>query len=157
MEKNVRSGFVDTRSPESGEDPVWQGRPSQLENLGAYVLCLLTFFLVVPIFLGFWRYLETRCTRYEITPDTLRISQGVLSRRTDLLELYRIKDLVLLEPFVLRIFSLSNIAIHTSDRTSRVVTLRALRRGRELIERIRSSVEDLRDKKGIRELDVGSA
>ena len=38
------------------------------------------------------RYLETRFTRFEITSERIRITTGVLSRRMEELELYRVKD-----------------------------------------------------------------
>jgi hypothetical protein len=75
-------------------------------------------------------------------------------RRTDELELYRVKDTELIEPFYLRIFALGNVVMHTSDRTTPRLVIPAIPDSREVRERIRGQVEAVRKRRGVRELDV---
>ena len=58
--------------------------------------------LVVP----FWKWLVVRCTEMTLTNQRLKIRSGVFSRKTNELELYRVKDTTLDEPFILRLVSL---------------------------------------------------
>src|SRR5581483_3197507 len=98
------------------EEKVWEGSPSQKKNMGIFIACGLTFWLVVPIFIGFWKWLYTRSQRYDVTSERLCITSGIFSKRTEELELYRVRDITLIEPFSLRMFSLGNIELWTTDR-----------------------------------------
>jgi uncharacterized membrane protein YdbT with pleckstrin-like domain len=139
---------------DAGEERiVWSGRPSQVLNLPAFLLCGLLCWLVIPIFIGLWKWLVLRFTEYEITSERLRINTGVLSRSSDELELYRVKDTRFEQPFWLRIFGLGNVVLSSSDRTDPVITLTAIPGGREVREKLRNQVERLRVRKGVREID----
>ena len=70
------------------EHEVWQGAPSQWQNLGWWLSCAL----ILPIPYALWRWLVVRNTRYVLTDQRLKSSRGVFNRVTDDLELYRIKD-----------------------------------------------------------------
>ena len=136
------------------EKILWEGSPSQVTNLGVYVLCALTFFLVIPVFYAIWRWIETRCYRYTVSDQRIRLTQGVFSKQTDSLELYRVKDVVLLEPFWLRLFGLGNIELRTSDVSSPLQTLRAVPQPAVLREQLLNASEARRDAKRVRELDI---
>jgi len=156
------------------EKPVWQGNPSQLLNLHVFLMCLLLggvlifgaiYFreklgapwpyvigalALIPFGVAIARYLQTKFWRYELTSERLRIRRGVLSRRTDEIELYRVKDYVLSEPFVLRMFGLGDIVLTTTDDANRTVLLKAVRRPTSLRDEIRKHVEVRRQVKGVR-------
>ena len=131
----------------------WEGRPSQITNLLLFIVCALTFWAVLPIFVGLWKWLVVRFTNYQLTTERLTIATGVLSRRTEELELYRVKDTAFAQPFFLRIFGLGNVILRTSDRSHPVVVLKAIHDGKMLRENIRGYVEKMRDVKKVRELD----
>ena len=131
------------------ESVVWQGRPSQILNLPIFLLCVL----IVPIPIAFWRWLTLRCTSYVLTSERLRITTGVFSRRSEELELYRVKDLTVEQPFFQRLFGLGRLILHTSDRTNPTVVLPAISDVQELRDTVRGRVEPLRATKGVREID----
>jgi uncharacterized membrane protein YdbT with pleckstrin-like domain len=136
------------------ENIIWEGSPSQVTNLGLYLLCAVLFFLVVPIFYAIWRWIVTRCLRYSVTDQRVRVTEGVFNKRTDSLELYRVKDVVLLEPFGLRLFGLGNIELRTSDMNTPLLVLRAVPTAQSLREKILIATEARRQARGVRELDV---
>ena len=141
-------------TPSQAETPVWEGSPSQITNFWTYLLCLLTCVLVVPLFIAFWCWLKTRCTRYELTSQRILFSTGVFTKRTEILELYRVRDLDIVEPFFLRMFGLGNISLLTSDMTSPAFVFHAIPEPRGLADQIRIHVEACRVTKGTRELDI---
>lgn len=136
------------------ESLVWEGRPSQLVNLGTYVACFLFAWLVLPVFVAVQRALQVHFTRYRVTSERLEVTRGILSRRSEQLELYRVKDLSLEEPLVLRLAGLGHVIVHSSDRSHPVLALRAVPDPEMLRNRMRGLVEKLRDRKRVRELDV---
>jgi len=137
----------------SDEKSVWNGTPSQVINIPAFVLLGIFFWLIIPIFIILWKWLVVRNTRYELTTERLKIRQGVLNKKMDDLELYRVRDFKLEKPFFLRLFSLGNIILQTSDKSHPVVILRAIKDGEEIREQIRNMVEACRVKKRVREVD----
>lgn len=138
----------------SQEQPVWSGTPSQLINAGRYALCILLCFLIVPIFVMAWWWLEVRCTQYELSSQRLRLRSGVLNKDTNDLELYRIKDVRVEQPLGLRLFGLSNLVLETSDRSDPHVVIRAIPEAEALMDVMRERVEALRIARGIREIDL---
>jgi len=149
------------------EKIVWTGTPSQITNAGTYLLMgivillllieiVFFIFAIIPILVIFWRWLAVRNTQYELTTERLKTKEGVLNRKIDELELYRVKDYSMEQPFFLRLFSKSNIVLETSDRSHPKITLHAVSDGDNLRNMIRAHVEECRAKKGVRETDFAS-
>jgi membrane protein YdbS with pleckstrin-like domain len=135
------------------EKEIWKGRPSQWTNFGTYAMCILFCWLVIPIFIALWRFLVVKTWKIEITDQRLKEEKGVLSKTTDELELFRVKDIRLDQPFFLRLVGLSNVILVTSDRTNPIVRIPAITDGKNLKEKLRTAVDIRRDKKGVRETD----
>lgn len=163
------------------EETVWRGCSSQWRNMGMYLLCLLLgcfvvflsllaartgspeirklsplilCLLVVPIFMAVARYLQTKNRVYELTTERLKTSQGVFSRVTETLELYRVKDLETQQPFLYRLVGIENVQLNTSDATSPAVLISAVPSSAGLGDKVRNHVEAVRAQKGVREIDV---
>lgn len=136
------------------EKLIWSGSPSQVLNLPAFLACGLLFWLVVPLFIMLWKWLVLKTTKYELTTERLRLRTGVFNKKLDELELYRVRDYKLEQPFWLRLFSLGNIVLQTSDLSTPTIVLRAIPDSERIREQIRSCVEACRVKKGVREMDV---
>jgi membrane protein YdbS with pleckstrin-like domain len=147
--------IVPADSASGDEQFVWEGRPSQVVNLGDFIVCGLLCWLVLPLFVAVWRWLEVRCTRYEVTTQRFRVTHGVLNRRTDELELYRVKDTSFDQPLLLRMFSLANVLVASSDVSTPRTAIRGLpaEEARRLRETLRTCVERMRDRKRVREVD----
>ena len=163
------------------ETTVWRGTSSQWRNFGGYFLSTLSFIVVmaifviarraaadsvrnfsayililllVPIFMALWRYLQTKNKVYELTTERIKTSEGVFSRVTDTLELYRVKDLEVRQPFLCRIVGIENIQINTSDVSSPFILIPGIPAAAGLADKVRNQVEAIRTQKGVREIDV---
>jgi len=150
------------------EELLWKGSPSQVLNLGKYLVALLVaagiavggvFFppawaaLVLPLGWALWIFIETRSVRHELTTERIRLYQGVLNQKMDDVELYRVKDTSMERPFWYRMFGLSTLVIETSDRSQPRIEIKAVRDGDTLRETLRKQVEFWRDRKRVREVD----
>jgi uncharacterized membrane protein YdbT with pleckstrin-like domain len=135
------------------ETTIWEGHPSHVKDLGLHLLCLLFAPMILPLFLMLWRYLETRFHQYLITSERIRLTTGVLSRRMEEVELYRVKDTAIEQPFFLRIFKLANVVVETSDASTPRLVIPAIAGASELRENLRGCVEKMRRKRGVREVD----
>ena len=156
------------------ETTIWQGHPSQILNLHIFLLCglaaagLLVAAVVfrenlgvpgayvvggvalIPFVFAFIKWLQVKFQRYELTSERLRIRRGIFSRTTDEIELYRVKDYVLREPFVLRLWGVGDIALTTTDDANPTVLLRAVHQPEGLRDQIRKHVEVRREVKRVR-------
>jgi uncharacterized membrane protein YdbT with pleckstrin-like domain len=138
----------------SSDALIWQGSPSQLLNFPVFLVCALLFWLVIPIFVAIWKWLVVRNLRYELTTERLRVRSGVLNKDLEELELYRVRDYKLEQPLILRLFSLGNVTVTSTDLSQPTVTLRAIRNSEQVREQIRFYVEDCRTRKRVRAIDL---
>ncbi len=136
------------------EQVIWKGWSSQSLYFGTYTLCVLFCWLIVPIFYGLWKWILVRSRVYEVTTERIRVRTGIFSKRTDELELYRVTDNTLVEPFWLRVFQAGNIVLRTSDDSNPEVTLEAVPDASALRDEIRKHVEICRERKRVRLAEI---
>jgi uncharacterized membrane protein YdbT with pleckstrin-like domain len=150
----------------SDEKTIFHGSSSQVLNVDVFGLCGLGaialivssllvwwgFLLLLPVPIGIaaWKWLELKCRVYEVTTERIKVTRGIFSRRTDEMELYRVKDLTLIEPFFFRLFGLGSVIMTTNDASTPTLTIHAVKRVKELREQLRLAVEVCRDKKRVR-------
>jgi uncharacterized membrane protein YdbT with pleckstrin-like domain len=129
---------------------IWKGSSSQALYLGRYTLCVLFCWLIVPIVYALWKRYELRSREYEVTTERVRVRSGIFSKRTDELELYRVEDHVLIEPFWLRLFKAGNIQLLTHDESNPMLVLEAVPNASALRDELRKSIETCRERKRVR-------
>jgi uncharacterized membrane protein YdbT with pleckstrin-like domain len=142
------------RTEAMAEETIWRGSASQLKNLGCFILCFLFCWLIVPIFIGLRRYLETKNNVFELTTERLKMTHGIFSKVTETLELYRVKDIEVFQPFIYRIVGLENIKVNTSDLSSPIILLDGISQKVGFADKLRNQVEIIRAQKNVRELDI---
>ena len=163
------------------EQTVWRGTSSQLKNIGAFaawgiaalaligisivlsrasnsamasVGLYLLLLLIVPIGIVLSRFLATKARIYELTNERLKITEGIFSKITDTLELYRVKDIETRQPFLYRLMAIENVQLNTSDTSTPFVLIDAVPCNVGLGDKVRNQVETIRQQKGVRELDI---
>lgn len=154
------------------ENSLWKGSSSQWLNLGAFTTAILLTAgiitggllfppalpfafagLLIPLGLVIWKYLVVRTQVFELTTERLKITSGVINQHVDEIELYRVKDSLMVREWWMRLTGLASIKLQTSDRTMPEVVIPAIRGGSEMREILRKQVELQRDKKRVREMD----
>lgn len=155
------------------EEQIWKGHSSQWKNIGSYVLLLLTLGIaiwlhqtqpdwghwtyIVPAFFAlwaFWKWLLIKTTTYTLTTERFMTARGILTKVTDTLELYRVRDLQIVQPLFQRIVGLENVLLFASDATTEAVVIDYLPADLHLGEKLRKAVEDCRERKRVRAFDV---
>ena len=132
------------------ESIVWTGHPSQWQNVGWFLACLL----VVPIPVALWKWLETRSTIYSLSDQRLKFTRGVLTKTTEDLELYRVRDTKFEQGFFERLVGLGRIQLFTTDESSPGIVLPYIKDAEAVREKIRGLVEARRDAKRVRFLET---
>ena len=151
---------------ETTEEIIWEGSQSQVLNFGIFIsmgiisliilaLSLMFFplaaiLVVIPIAYLFIKWLTVKNHRYKVTTERIFYTTGIFSKKTESLELYRVRDVDMYEPFWQRLFKLGNVALTTSDKTAMNFLLKAVPNPAELMNNIRKNVEQRRDVKRVR-------
>jgi len=162
------------------EKIIWKGSSSQIINLGAFLLYGILFvgitaaalifksytfgkgplviagtivLMILPLIFILVRWMKTHFIQYEFSSERIRITTGIFSRNTSLVELYRVKDYILEEPFWFRVFKLGNIILDSSDPSTPKLIFRAIPGAKSLLDEIRKQVEARRDLKRVRQVD----
>lgn len=165
---------------------IWKARPSNLEHIDDYIkYCLILLLLFVAYLFGspyirqtflkpympylvvgliivivlkaIWEWVELKCTKWTLTTERFTYSFGVFSRRTDYMELYRVEDLIVRKPFLLRIFKYGYIDLITRDETDPVLpNVGPVKHPEEVCEMFRKYTERQRERQRERRHVMGS-
>lgn len=112
----------------------------------------LTWLSMITILIAAYRYCYIRNIKYLITTEYLQICQGMFFKRVDTVELFRIKDYVLIQPIWLQVFRLMDLNLKTTDPENRDLWLRGIPLS-DLVETLRERVLATRRNNGIYELN----
>jgi membrane protein YdbS with pleckstrin-like domain len=91
-----------------------------------------------------WTYLVQRTNKYKISLRRVETEHGVLSKRVDSLELWRVLDVEYTQSLVDRIFNNARIRLISTDQTNPDLVLHGIPNHRELFEQLREAVQNAR-------------
>jgi uncharacterized membrane protein YdbT with pleckstrin-like domain len=145
------------------EEIIWEGKPSQamyalhhgIAALIAAFSMIIGFPIIaaVPLIYMMYLYLDADNTEYRITTERIITRRGILTKRTDEIETFRIGDVSVEEPLILRFFSLGNANAYTTDASVTLAVIEAVPNFNEIKEWLRMSALDRRKERGIIEFD----
>ena len=152
------------------EETIWKGTSSQWKNWKAFTLLFVSipvsvllrdhvgswiYFLVLAAALrALWKWMQVKTTIYHLTTERLLTSSGILTKVTNALELYRVRDLKIIQPLSQRLLGLHKIEIFTSDASSAEVDMDYVPVSLNLPDQIRKCVEACRSAKSVRVVDM---
>ena len=135
---------------ESGEEVLFEGNPALVPSLGALLLTVLT--------LGLWLiplWVRSRARHYRLTTKRVVVETGILNKRLEQVDLYRVSDYTVLRPIAQRMLGTGNLILRTLDHTSPEVPVSAIKTDVvALYERIRAATEAEKLRRGIRVVDM---
>jgi membrane protein YdbS with pleckstrin-like domain len=129
------------------EESVWTGTPSHWPNLWRYLL-------IITIPWAIWVSIVIATTRYTITSQRLRIVTGVLSRHTEEIELYRVRDTGISQSLLQRIVGIGTLTMQTTDASMPNVVLGNISDAHAVRETLRRIVERVRRVQKVREIEM---
>jgi Bacterial PH domain len=132
------------------ETVLWEGAPSQWQNFWWWLSCLL----IIGIPFAFVKWLQVKNKEIRLTSERLQLREGILSKQTEEIELYRVRDWTFEEPLLQRMLGKGSFLLETSDRTAPEVRLDWIPDARAFGDLLRSAVERMRVVKRVREVEV---
>lgn len=107
---------------------------------------------VLAILFAIYRYIFIRRVIYLVTQEYIRVSKGIFFKQIDTVELFRVKDYIITEPFLLQVFKLMDLHLKTTDPENPVIWLRGIPQS-DIIDIIRDRVLKTRQHNRIVELN----
>jgi uncharacterized membrane protein YdbT with pleckstrin-like domain len=132
------------------EDLLFEGHPAMVGSLVPLVVSVLTLGLAL---LYYW--VHSRATHYRVTSQRIVVETGILNKRLDQIDLYRIHDYVVERPLGQRMLGTGNLLLSTQDRSTPAIKLVDLSTDVvQLYERLRKATEVEKRRRGVRVLDA---
>jgi len=132
------------------EETLFEGHPALVPSVGQLLLAIVT--------LGLWLivlFLQSRSHRYKVTTKRVVVESGILSKRLEQVDLYRVSDYSVLRPFGQRIMGTGTLLLRTLDKTSPEVPIRGIKTDLvALYERVRAATEAEKSRRGVRVMDM---
>lgn len=127
------------------ERTLFSGNPAPLHSIGRWALAVVTLGIA-----GLVYWLESRSTRFEITTQRVRIERGLLSKSTQDIELYRIDDIVIEQPFGMRLLGHGRLILRSTDRSLPEVRIAGVPGFAPLADQLREQALRERERRGIK-------
>jgi uncharacterized membrane protein YdbT with pleckstrin-like domain len=131
------------------EEVIWEGRPTWRAWAGKWILGWVFLPVLVGAFLLVSVWVEMRSRRWKLTSRRIEIESGLLSRRVDTLELWRVKDVEFRQTFGDRLAGVSSISVTAHDGTYPIVLVRGLPADRSIYDRLMNAVMLARQQRGV--------
>ena len=102
------------------------------------------------------RWIVNAAKKYELTTQRLILRTGIVFKRVDEIELYRVKDSRVDFSLLNQLTGIGTITLRSSDVSSAETdfTMRDVPRAREVRETLRTLVDQARQRRRVRELDI---
>jgi membrane protein YdbS with pleckstrin-like domain len=115
---------------------------SQSLTVGGYRLIAGLGLGLVVVLVLVMKMVRLKMTRYEVTPERVEWSRGILDRRVDNLDMFRVIDLKMRRSVIDCIFGIGTVGLITTDKTDPEFEFEKIHRPRELYDIIkRASLE----------------
>ena len=157
---------------------IFRGTPSQAINAPSFLKALVVATIAVTVYVSAharWPipwfvlpalllaiaarvglvWLSTAFTEIIIDTERITCRQGILSKRISSLELFRIQDVTSLHPWWQRLFGIGTVVVMSSDSNNPEWRLPGMRNAEQLRGNLNRAAIALRDRKGIREVNMG--
>ena len=136
-------------SEHAGEEVLFEGRPALVASVGVLLLSIVTLGLWL-----LWRLWHRGSKSYRLTTRRIVVETGVLSKRLEQIDLYRIVDYTVDRPFGQRLLGTGNLLLRTFDKSTPELNVREIKTDVvALYEKLRVATEAEKTRRGVRMVD----
>jgi uncharacterized membrane protein YdbT with pleckstrin-like domain len=103
-----------------------------------FFLALLGILPLVCAFVGTW--IVRASLEYRVFPDSIEVESGLIGRKIDSVQLFRVRDLSLKQSLLGRMLDVGEVQVVSTDATSPSLVLRGIEDPRAVYEKLRELV-----------------
>jgi membrane protein YdbS with pleckstrin-like domain len=121
-------------------------------------ISILTSLVVPPLLiggitvLGIW--IETHATEYKLTTQRFFVRRGIIAKKVDEIELFRVKDVTMQQGILQRLLGFGSMTILSTDDTTPVIVMHNIANPTEKKEIIRKAYRSARKLEGMRATEL---
>jgi uncharacterized membrane protein YdbT with pleckstrin-like domain len=133
------------------EMPIFELKPAARAYLGLMIwgiLLLPLFLLGLLLLLRVWYLVAS--TRYRLTSQRLFVQTGLVAKKLEEVELFRVKDVTVNQGFIQRLLGVGSVVVLSSDDTTPRLELAGIHNPVEVKEQIRGAFRAARQREGLR-------
>jgi len=93
--------------------------------------------------------LYRRSIKFRVTNTVIETEHGLISKRIDVLQLWRCRDVAYKQTIIDRILGIAHIEVHAQDATTPMIQIVGMPASRQLFEQLRDSIELQRQNKNV--------
>ncbi|MCQ6959280.1 PH domain-containing protein [Mucilaginibacter aquariorum] len=101
---------------------------------------------------AWYRLLYIRSFKYLVSAEYILITKGIFFKRIDQVEMFRVKDYIITQPFILQIFKLMYLTLKSTDEENKVIRFEGIPES-GILDTIRQRVLAARKNNNIYELN----
>jgi uncharacterized membrane protein YdbT with pleckstrin-like domain len=131
------------------EELIWEGRPTWKAWAFNWILGWVLLPVVVGAILLLSVWTKTRSKRWKLTTRRIETETGLLSKRVDTLELWRVRDVEYSQSVTERLAGISSLKITAHDEGSPVIEVRCFPGDRAVYDRLMVAVMQARQQRGV--------
>ena len=166
----------DHDAPSKERKTLYDGSPSWRAYLGHYIICVLgamvvpvllfsigkhfgaststkALLILIPlaVFAVYFAalYFHRKSIKFRVTTSHIETEKGILSKKIDILELWRARDVRYKQNLIDRILGIAHVEIFTADVTTPHLEIVGMPASRQLFEQLRDSIELQRQAKNV--------
>ena len=132
------------------ETPIFELKPAARAYLGLIIWGVVLFVFVIVIFLLLRVWYLVASTRYRLTTQRLFVQTGLVAKKLEEVELFRVKDVTVSQGFLQRLLGVGTIVVLSSDDTTPQLALAGIAQPVVVKEQIRNAFRAARQREGLR-------
>jgi uncharacterized membrane protein YdbT with pleckstrin-like domain len=105
--------------------------------------------LAVAVVFMFGVNLYRRSIKFRVTNTVIETERGLISKRIDVLQLWRCRDVAYKQNIIDRILGIAHIEVYAQDATTPMIEIVGMPASRQLFEQLRDSIELQRQNKNV--------
>ena len=132
------------------EQLIFEVKPTYRAYVGLMIWGVLLLVFVIGIFLLIRAWYRVSSTRYRLTTQRLFVQTGLIAKKLEEVELFRVKDVTLHQGILQRLLGVGNVVVLSSDDTTPRLELAGISNPIDVKEQIRNAFRAARQREGMR-------
>jgi len=132
------------------EMPIFELKPAVRAFLGSMIWGIVLLPVVIGLFILLGVWYKTASTRYRLTTQRLFVQTGLVAKKLEEVELFRVKDVTVTQGFIQRLLGVGSVVVLSTDDTTPRLELAGIRQPVEAKEQIRGAFRAARQREGMR-------
>ena len=150
MKETPMNANIQTPPTPAEERPIFELRPATRAYLGSIFWGIVLLPVVIGLFLLLRVWYRTKAVRYRLTTQRLFVQTGLVAKKLEEVELFRVKDVTLSQGMLDRMLGTGTVTELSTDDTAPRLELAGIRDPLAAKEALRTAFRAARQREGMR-------